>query len=52
MDSSFYEPLIPGAIATGITGKIIADARDAKGWSQTDFANASGVSRVLIGKYK
>ena len=34
------------------TGKIIADARDAKAWSQTDLADASGVSRVMIGKYE
>jgi transcriptional regulator with XRE-family HTH domain len=34
------------------TGKIIADLRDAKGWSQTDLADKSGVSRVMIGKYE
>jgi transcriptional regulator with XRE-family HTH domain len=34
------------------TGKIIATLRDAKGWSQTDLANNSGVSRVMIGKYE
>lgn len=34
------------------TSKIIADTRDAKGWSQTDLAEASGVSRVMIGKYE
>jgi transcriptional regulator with XRE-family HTH domain len=34
------------------TGKIIATLRDAKGWSQTDLANNSGVSHVMIGKYK
>lgn len=34
------------------TGKIIADSRDAKGWSQTDLADKSGVSRVMIGKYE
>ena len=34
------------------TGKIIADLRDKKGWSQTDLADNSGVSRVMIGKYE
>lgn len=34
------------------TGKIIAELRDKKGWSQADLANASGVSRVMIGKYE
>ena len=34
------------------TGKIIATLRDAKSWSQTDLANNSGVSRVMIGKYE
>jgi transcriptional regulator with XRE-family HTH domain len=34
------------------TGKIIADLRDKKGWSQTDLADKSGVSRVMIGKYE
>lgn len=34
------------------TGKIIATLRDAKGWSQTDLANNSGVSHVMIGKYE
>src|SRR5690606_17363928 len=33
-------------------GKIIATLRDTKGWSQTDLANNSGVSRVMIGKYE
>ncbi|RYF92815.1 MAG: XRE family transcriptional regulator [Chitinophagaceae bacterium] len=34
------------------TGKIIADIRDKKGWSLTDLATHSGVSRVMIGKYE
>jgi len=34
------------------TGKIIADLREQKGWSQTDLANNSNVSRVMIGKYE
>ena len=29
-------------------GKIIADLRDQKGWSQTDLADKSDVSRVMI----
>lgn len=34
------------------TAKIIADLREHKGWSQSDLANKSGVSRVMIGKYE
>lgn len=34
------------------TGKTITDLRDKKGWSQTDLADNSGVSRVMIGKYE
>ncbi len=34
------------------TGKIIALLRDQKNWSQTDLANNSSVSRVMIGKYE
>lgn len=34
------------------TGKIIASLRDKKGWSQTDLAEKSSVSRVMIGKYE
>lgn len=34
------------------TGKIIADLREARGWSQTDLASKSSVSRVMIGKYE
>src|SRR5271156_5092173 len=34
------------------TGKIIADLRDKKGWSQSELAEQSGVSRVMIGKYE
>ena len=30
------------------TGKIIADLREARGWSQTDLASKSSVSRVMI----
>ncbi|WP_211092875.1 helix-turn-helix domain-containing protein [Chitinophaga polysaccharea] len=33
-------------------GKIIAELRDKKGWSQTDLADKSDVSRVMIGKYE
>src|ERR1041385_849753 len=32
--------------------KIMAALRDKKGWSQTDLAEKSGVSRVMIGKYE
>jgi len=34
------------------TGKIIADLREKKEWSQTDLADKSTVSRVMIGKYE
>jgi transcriptional regulator with XRE-family HTH domain len=34
------------------TGKIIAALRDKKGLSQTDLADQSDVSRVMIGKYE
>lgn len=34
------------------TGKIIAELRDKNGMSQTDLADKSGVSRVMIGKYE
>jgi transcriptional regulator with XRE-family HTH domain len=34
------------------TGKIIADLRDKKGWNQSELADKSGVSRVMIGKYE
>lgn len=34
------------------TGKIIADLREKRRWSQTDLANNSNVSRVMIGKYE
>ena len=34
------------------TGKIIALLRDKINWSQTDLADKSGVSRVMIGKYE
>ena len=34
------------------TGKIIANLRANKGWSQTELADTSGVSRVMIGKYE
>lgn len=33
-------------------GKIIVLLRDQFNWSQTDLANNSGVSRVMIGKYE
>ena len=34
------------------TDKIITELRKEKGWSQTDLANNSDVSRVMIGKYE
>lgn len=34
------------------TGKIIVRIREEKSWSQTDLADKSGVSRVMIGKYE
>ena len=34
------------------TGKIITDLRDKKGWSQSELAQFSQVSRVMIGKYE
>lgn len=34
------------------TGKIIVDLRDKKGWNQSELADKSGVSRVMIGKYE
>jgi transcriptional regulator with XRE-family HTH domain len=34
------------------TGKIITDLRDKKSWSQSDLAQTSQVSRVMIGKYE
>ena len=34
------------------TGKIISDLRDQKGWSQSELATQSGISRVMIGKYE
>jgi transcriptional regulator with XRE-family HTH domain len=34
------------------TGKIIADLRNEKKWSQTELADQSEVSRVMIGKYE
>jgi transcriptional regulator with XRE-family HTH domain len=34
------------------TSRIIAALRDTKGWSQTDLATHSRVSRVMIGKYE
>ena len=34
------------------TSKVIGDLRDKKGWSQADLAQASQVSRVMIGKYE
>ena len=33
-------------------GKIIAQLRDQKGWSQSELANRAGVSHVMIGKYE
>jgi transcriptional regulator with XRE-family HTH domain len=34
------------------TGKIITQLRDQFNWSQSDLANKSDVSRVMIGKYE
>lgn len=34
------------------TGKIITDLRKAKGWSQADVANKTGISQVMVGKYE
>jgi transcriptional regulator with XRE-family HTH domain len=34
------------------TSKIISDLREAKGWNQSELAEKSGVSRVMIGKYE
>ena len=34
------------------TGKIIANLRESKGWSQSDLAKNCDVSRVMIGKYE
>lgn len=34
------------------TGKIISNLRDQRGWSQSELAAKSGVSRVMIGKYE
>lgn len=36
----------------GNYAKIITDLRKKKGWSQTELANESGVSREMIGKYE
>lgn len=33
-------------------GKIIANLRDKKGWSQIELTSKSGISRVMIGKYE
>ena len=32
------------------TGKIVTNLREQSGWSQTELADKSGVSRVMIGK--
>ena len=34
------------------TGRIITELRKQKTWSQTDLANESTISRVMIGKYE
>jgi transcriptional regulator with XRE-family HTH domain len=34
------------------TSKIISDLREAKAWNQSELADKSGVSRVMIGKYE
>ncbi len=33
-------------------GKVIAQLRDQKGWSQNELATKAGVSHVMIGKYE
>jgi transcriptional regulator with XRE-family HTH domain len=33
-------------------GKIITDLRKAKGMSQADLANKTGISQVMVGKYE
>jgi transcriptional regulator with XRE-family HTH domain len=33
-------------------GKIITDLRKEKGMSQTDLANKTGISQVMVGKYE
>lgn len=34
------------------TGKIISDLRKEKGMSQTELANKTGISQVMVGKYE
>jgi transcriptional regulator with XRE-family HTH domain len=34
------------------TSKIISDLREARNWNQSELAEKSGVSRVMIGKYE
>jgi transcriptional regulator with XRE-family HTH domain len=34
------------------TGEVITQSRNKLNWSQTDLADKSGVSRVMIGKYE
>lgn len=34
------------------TGKIISDLRKEKGMSQTELANRTGISQVMVGKYE
>jgi transcriptional regulator with XRE-family HTH domain len=34
------------------TSKMITDLRKAKGWSQADLANKTGISQVMVGKYE
>lgn len=33
-------------------GKVIADLRKEKAWSQADLANKTGISQVMVGKYE
>lgn len=35
-----------------MTGKIITQLRDKKGWSQSELASKADVSHVMIGKYE
>lgn len=34
------------------TSKIIADLRKDRNWSQSDLANKTGISQVMVGKYE
>lgn len=34
------------------TSKVISELRKQKGWSQSDLANKTGISQVMVGKYE